>query len=166
MNFWNKLKSFIRKADELATGNDGYVIPIANHSVPSTDDSGTLDSFATIHEVGDSLVTDLSLASSNMNKGEAAAPSSAVQTKGSLMFNFNHSESELRDIVQAIEGKIASLQAHLQRLITSANAQAQLQNGQPAAADPTPTVTVPVDTPVPTSVDLSADDAGTVTVSS
>jgi hypothetical protein len=63
------------------------------------------------------------------------------------MFNFNHTETELRDIVQAIEGKIASLQTHLQRLITSANAQAQLQNGQPApdapaapAADANPSV--------------------------
>ena len=53
------------------------------------------------------------------------------------MFNFNHTEAELRDIIQAVEAKIAGMQAFLQKLITTANAQAQIQNGQPAPAAPT-----------------------------
>jgi len=80
------------------------------------------------------------------------------------MFNFNHTEAELRDIIQAIEGKIASLQAHLQKLITTANAQAQIQNGQPAAADtaaPAAVADTSVDSGNATPVSSDPTNAGT-----
>jgi len=82
------------------------------------------------------------------------------------MFNFNHTEAELRDIIQAIEGKIASLQAHLQKLITTANAQAQIQNGQPAAADtaaPAAVADTSVDSGNATPVSGDSADAGAST---
>lgn len=41
------------------------------------------------------------------------------------MFNFSHTEHEMRDIIQAIEARIVSLQQHLQKLLADANAQAQ-----------------------------------------
>lgn len=41
------------------------------------------------------------------------------------MFNFTHTEQELRDIIQAMEGKLLSMQQHLQKLVAEANAQAQ-----------------------------------------
>jgi len=40
------------------------------------------------------------------------------------MFNFLHTEHEIRDIIQALEARIASLQQHLQKLLAEANAQA------------------------------------------
>jgi len=40
------------------------------------------------------------------------------------MFNFSHTEHEMRDIIQALEARIASLQQHLQKLLAEANAQA------------------------------------------
>jgi len=41
------------------------------------------------------------------------------------MFNFSHTEHEMRDIIQSIEARIVSLQQHLQKLLADANAQAQ-----------------------------------------
>lgn len=41
------------------------------------------------------------------------------------MFNFSHSEHELRDIIQALEARIMGLQQHLQKLVADANGQAQ-----------------------------------------
>jgi hypothetical protein len=40
------------------------------------------------------------------------------------MFNFIHTEHEMRDIIQSLEARIASLQQHLQKLLGEANAQA------------------------------------------
>jgi hypothetical protein len=40
------------------------------------------------------------------------------------MFNFSHTEHEMRDIIQSLEARIASLQQHLQKLLAEANAQA------------------------------------------
>jgi len=40
------------------------------------------------------------------------------------MFNFSHSEAEIRDIIQALEARIFSLQKHLQSLLAEANSQA------------------------------------------
>jgi len=40
------------------------------------------------------------------------------------MFNFSHTEHEMRDIIQALEARIMSLQQHLQKLLGEANAQA------------------------------------------
>jgi hypothetical protein len=40
------------------------------------------------------------------------------------MFNFSHTEHEMRDIIQALEARIVSLQQHLQKLLGEANAQA------------------------------------------
>jgi len=73
------------------------------------------------------------------------------------MFNFNHTEAELRDIIQAVEAKIAGMQAFLQKLITTANAQAQIQNGQPAA----PAIVAPAADANP-----SVDSADSASVSS
>jgi len=169
MSFWAKLKAFIGSANELDTGDDGYVIPASNSGVLPIADSEPLDSDATSTALDSGVVIDLPSISSSMNEGKVAAPTTAAQTKGLMMFNFNHTEEELRFIIQSVEAKIQGMQAFLQKLITSANAQAQIQNGQPApapSADPTPTITVPVAEADPTSVDLTSADAGTVTVSS
>jgi hypothetical protein len=40
------------------------------------------------------------------------------------MFNFSHTEHEMRDIIQALEARIVSLQQHLQKLLGEANSQA------------------------------------------
>ena len=40
------------------------------------------------------------------------------------MFNITHTEAEIRDIIQALEARIFSLQKHLQALLAEANAQA------------------------------------------
>jgi len=134
MSFWAKLKAFIGSANELDTGDDGHVVPASNSPIDSGNSCVDVAPVPTLDEVGDSLVIDLSSISNSINAGNAAAPSSAVQTKGLMMFNFNHTEEELRFIIQAVEAKIAALQSFLQKLITTANAQAQIQNGQPAAA--------------------------------
>ena len=77
------------------------------------------------------------------------------------MFNFNHSEAELRDIIQAIEGKIASLQTHLQKLVVTANTQAQAQNGQPAPAAPAAVADTSVDSGNAAPVSSDPTNAGT-----
>jgi len=77
------------------------------------------------------------------------------------MFNFNHSEAELRDIIQAIEGKIASLQTHLQKLVVTANTQAQAQNGQPAPAAPAADANPSVDTANAAPISGDPTNAGT-----
>jgi len=158
----------------LDTGNDGYVVPSSNSGILPVADSRTLDGDTIATSVDDGVVIDLSSIPNSINAGNAAAPSPAVLTKGLMMFNFNHTEEELRFIIQAVESKIAALQSFLQKLVMTANAQAQAQNGQSAAtvvntdiaANTPTTVTVPVDSTNPTSVDLSSADAGTVTTTS
>jgi len=51
------------------------------------------------------------------------------------MFNFSHTEHEMRDIIQALEARIASLQQHLQKLLAEANAQA-VAMAAPKAEEP------------------------------
>jgi len=53
------------------------------------------------------------------------------------MFNFLHTEHEMRDIIQALEARIVSLQQHLQKLLAEANSQ--------AVAMATPKVEAPAD---------------------
>lgn len=50
------------------------------------------------------------------------------------MFNFSHSEQELRDIIQALEAKIMGLQTHLQKLVAHANEQAAAMQAPQAEA--------------------------------
>jgi len=50
------------------------------------------------------------------------------------MFNFSHTEHEMRDIIQALEARIASLQQHLQKLLAEANAQAVAMQAPQAEA--------------------------------
>ena len=51
------------------------------------------------------------------------------------MFNFIHTEHEMRDIIQSLEARIASLQQHLQKLLGEANAQA-VAMAAPKAEEP------------------------------
>jgi hypothetical protein len=134
MSWLSRLRALLKEAHELDTGNDGYVVPTSNSDVLPIADSEPMDSDATAISMDGSVVIDLPSIPSSMNEGNAAAPITAAQTKGLMMFNFNHTEEELRFIIQAVEAKIAALQSFLQKLITTANAQAQIQNGQPAAA--------------------------------
>jgi len=60
------------------------------------------------------------------------------------MFSFTHTVEELRDLVQCMEARIASMQAHVQKLVQQANEQQQ------AANPPQPPV---VDAPVVQSTD-------------
>lgn len=164
MKWLDRLKAFLKEANELDTGNDGYVVPASNRGVPGADAGGPLDSDAVATEVDGGVVIDLPSIPSSMNEGNAAAPSTAVQTKGNIMFNFNHTDEELRYIIQAVESKIQGMQAFLQKLITSANAQAQIQNGQPAPAAPAApaaNANPSVDTANAAPVSGDATDAGT-----
>ena len=49
------------------------------------------------------------------------------------MFNFEHTEEELRDIIQALEAKVFGHQQHIKKLVAQAQAQA---NAATAAAVP------------------------------
>jgi len=77
------------------------------------------------------------------------------------MFKFTHTEQELRDIIQAIEAKIASLQAHLQKLVTTANEQALIRNGRPDTATAATNADSSVGETDAASVDSASADAGT-----
>jgi len=134
MGILDRIKAFIRSANELDTGNDGYVVSASNSGILPIVDNRTVDSDTIATSVDGGLVIDLPSVPSSMNEGNAAAPSTAAQKKGLMMFNFNHTEEELRFIIQAVESKIAALQSFLQKLVMTANAQAQAQNGQSAAA--------------------------------
>jgi hypothetical protein len=54
------------------------------------------------------------------------------------MFNFSHTEEELRDIIQALEAKIFGHQQHIKKLVEQAQAQA------PAPAAPVAEAPAPV----------------------
>ena len=71
------------------------------------------------------------------------------------MFNFTHTEQELRDIIQALEARIASLQQHLQKLSAKANAQASAMQAPQAEA---PASVAPADQPVADSASVQPTD--------
>jgi uncharacterized coiled-coil protein SlyX len=47
------------------------------------------------------------------------------------MFSFTHTVEELRDLVQCMEARIASMQAHVQKLVQQANEQQQAMTPPP-----------------------------------
>ena len=54
-----------------------------------------------------------------------------------MIFNFSHTDVELREVIQAIEHKIQTLQTLLQKMVNEANVQAApaiaQQTAEPAA---------------------------------
>jgi peptidoglycan hydrolase CwlO-like protein len=76
------------------------------------------------------------------------------------MFNFSHTEQELRDIIQALESRIVGMQKHLQALLNEANKQAAAQAEapaqapavQPVAATASPSQSQPADPTAPIAV--------------
>ena len=50
------------------------------------------------------------------------------------MFSFTHTVEELRDLVQCMEARIASMQAHVQKLVSQANEQQQAMTPPPQTA--------------------------------
>ena len=51
------------------------------------------------------------------------------------MFNFTHTVEELRDLVQCMEARIASMQAHVQKLVAQAKEQQQAMTPPPQTAE-------------------------------
>lgn len=80
------------------------------------------------------------------------------------MFNFSHTEQELRDIIQALEAKIMGLQTHLQKLVSHANEQAAAMQAPKAEA---PASVAPADQPsaAPAALSQPSDPTAPIAVS-
>jgi len=67
------------------------------------------------------------------------------------MFSFTHTVEELRDLIQCMEARIASMQTHVQKLVSQANEQQQQPVAstlpQPPAVDPSATTDTSTDQP-------------------
>jgi hypothetical protein len=67
------------------------------------------------------------------------------------MFNFEHTEEELRDIIQALEAKVFGHQQHIKKLVAQAQAQANaapiVDASAPAPVAEAPAPVAPADQP-------------------